>query len=474
MKRFFRVLGIVLMVFNGILVVSILFVLISFLCNAEKFAGEDPATLLIILFVYSAFFALGCKLYSIGSKKQTKNDKNADVAKSNDVRSYSYPVHKAKSNPAQSPASKTHDSNNRQQGSASQRAAAQGNRKDQRIHELRINDRNKLFEFAEQISLQSIVSMEVETSAGSGLEGISWDYLKYVYNPKKDRNRSPAWIDYTVINRDSISLEGLVSDFDDLQKHGTAGSCSTVIILYDEESVPEAPASAPTFTIKQPDGFIQVNQIYIHKEYLLGFSYEIEMLSIVRNSDGTLYLREYSNWCTSEANGKPSTTIRDVCYKLNSNDDISRINENNWKKYIPHDELLSPTFVFEETNGTYVDQQALNFAKEDTRRQAYNNNSLLSKVTASIDKMREETRGILTSEEAFLEVIHREGLDQKVDFKMNNDFTHEGSIRLNKLEDGSYELYHVGERGVDTRERFQDQFEAFYTALLWLRHGPDV
>lgn len=356
------------MVFNGMLVVTILFILLSVLSNAGQFAGEDPATLFIVLFVYSAFFALGCKLYSISSKKQTKNDKIADAAKSYDARSNSSPVHRAKSNPAQRPASKAHDSNKGQQGSASQRSAAQDiHGKDQQIHELRSDDRNKLIGFAKQISLQRIISMEVETSAGSTLEGISWEFLKYVYNPKKDRNRSPAWIDYTVIYRDPISLEGLVSDFDDLQEQGSAGRHSEVIVLYDEESVPETPASAPTFKIKLPDGFIQVNQIFIHKEYLLGFSYEIEMLSIVRDSDGTLYLREYSNCCTSEANGRPSTTIRDVCYRLDSNVQISRINENNWKKYIPLDELLHPTIVFEDTNGTYVDQQALNFAKDDTR-----------------------------------------------------------------------------------------------------------
>ena len=41
------------------------------------------------------------------------------------------------------------------------------------------------------------------------------------------------------------------------------------------------------------------------------------------------------------------------------------IDENNWKKYISFDELPDPTVVFENTGGTYVDQQTLEFVKKD-------------------------------------------------------------------------------------------------------------
>ena len=104
--------------------------------------------------------------------------------------------------------------------------------------------------------------------------------------------------------------------------------------------------------------------------------------------------------------------------------------------------------------------------------EAYHRKALSARMKELIRADREAARGILTSEEAFLKAIHEEGLDQKFDFKMNNDYTIEGSIRLNRQEDGSYELYHVGERGVDAREHFQDPFEAFYTTRQWLRMNP--
>ena len=119
------------------------------------------------------------------------------------------------------------------------------------------------------------------------------------------------------------------------------------------------------FEIKLPDGFAQVKQICFHKENWRGFLYKMEMLSIIQDSDGTFYLRHYANRCDSEANGRPSTTIRDVCYKIERKTHISRINENNWKKYIPFEELLHPTVVIENTNEACVDQQALDFVKAE-------------------------------------------------------------------------------------------------------------
>lgn len=131
-------------------------------------------------------------------------------------------------------------------------------------------------------------------------------------------------------------------------------------------SFSSTPTVAPKFEIKLPDGFGQVKQICLHKEYWLGFSYKIEMLSIIRDAEGTYYLRKYTNTCDSGANGRPCTTIRDVCYKINK-DHISRINEKNWDKDIPLEQLLNPTIVFEHSNETYVDTQALNYVKENVR-----------------------------------------------------------------------------------------------------------
>ena len=121
------------------------------------------------------------------------------------------------------------------------------------------------------------------------------------------------------------------------------------------------------FEIKLPDGFTHVKQICLHKEYGLGFEYYIEVLSIVRSPDGVLYVRQYINECYSGANGRPCTVIKDVCCTIRQNIDVSGINENNWEKYIVPEEKYYPAVVIENTGGTYVDQEALDYAKEGCR-----------------------------------------------------------------------------------------------------------
>ena len=104
------------------------------------------------------------------------------------------------------------------------------------MQKLEIENRKDLVEHIKQIPVQNIISMEVETDSGSYLEGISWDFLKYVYNSEKiTKNESPAWIDYTIVYKDSISPDSLVLDFDDIRKKGIHGSKSVVTIIYDEE-----------------------------------------------------------------------------------------------------------------------------------------------------------------------------------------------------------------------------------------------
>lgn len=104
------------------------------------------------------------------------------------------------------------------------------------MQKLEIEDRKDLVEHIKQIPVQNIISMEVETDSGSYLERIGWDFLKYVYNREKiTKNESPAWIDYTIVYKDSISPDSLVLDFDDIQKKGIHGSKSVVTVIYDEE-----------------------------------------------------------------------------------------------------------------------------------------------------------------------------------------------------------------------------------------------
>lgn len=103
------------------------------------------------------------------------------------------------------------------------------------MQKLYIKDRKNLVEQIERIPVQNMISMEVETYRGSYLEGMNWDVLKYVYNREKDINESSAWINYTIVYKDFISPDSLVSDFDDLQNNGTCGSKNTVTIIYDEK-----------------------------------------------------------------------------------------------------------------------------------------------------------------------------------------------------------------------------------------------
>ena len=87
-------------------------------------------------------------------------------------------------------------------------------------------------------------------------------------------------------------------------------------------------------------------------------------------------------------------------------------------------------------------------------------------ILALLQQKRQEVMEQLTSEEALLELLHAKGWDERVDFKLNEDYCCFGSVRLNRQADGSYLLYTVGERGIDSREIFQEPKEAYYAAYL--------
>ncbi len=88
------------------------------------------------------------------------------------------------------------------------------------MQKLEIEDRKDLVEHIKQIPVQNIISMEVENRQWFIPEGIGWDFLKYVYNREKITKNESAWIDYTIVYKDSISPDSLVLDFDDIQKRG--------------------------------------------------------------------------------------------------------------------------------------------------------------------------------------------------------------------------------------------------------------
>ena len=117
------------------------------------------------------------------------------------------------------------------------------------------------------------------------------------------------------------------------------------------------------FEIKTPDGFTHEKQLCCRTECGLGFSYDIEMISVIQDPEGNSYIREYSNCCDSGANGRPVTAVRDVGYKTERKDQIHHINAGNWKRCISLEELLHPSFVFENTGGYYVDQNVLDYVK---------------------------------------------------------------------------------------------------------------
>lgn len=70
MKRFLRILGIVLMALNGITFVAILFNLFGVLADMDGKPLEKIAELLLIEAVYAAFFFVGWKLFQYGDRER--------------------------------------------------------------------------------------------------------------------------------------------------------------------------------------------------------------------------------------------------------------------------------------------------------------------------------------------------------------------------------------------------------------------
>lgn len=105
------------------------------------------------------------------------------------------------------------------------------------MQKLKISDREKFIELTEKLPIKSIIGMETETYTGSYSEGINWDFLKYVYSKEKETPENSAWKDCTVVYKEAVSRDSLVSDFDDMQKSGIRGSSSEVTVTYEEEDV---------------------------------------------------------------------------------------------------------------------------------------------------------------------------------------------------------------------------------------------
>ena len=59
------------------------------------------------------------------------------------------------------------------------------------------------------------------------------------------------------------------------------------------------------------------------------FEYSDNDISIVKDDTGKLYLRVYEKACTSEANGRPITTVSDICYPIEKDE---KVTSKNWVK----------------------------------------------------------------------------------------------------------------------------------------------
>lgn len=106
-------------------------------------------------------------------------------------------------------------------------------------------------------------------------------------------------------------------------------------------------------------GFKLIKNITKKIEYYSGFEYVIKLVDVVADTENKTYIRVYSNYNSCEANGRPCTTEKDEYYQII---DVEEINVDTYRKHIfPY---VKPTFTLNESNGTYVDNDALEFAKK--------------------------------------------------------------------------------------------------------------
>lgn len=107
------------------------------------------------------------------------------------------------------------------------------------------------------------------------------------------------------------------------------------------------------------DGFKLIKNITKKIEYYSGFEYVIKLVDVVVDTENKTYIRVYSNFNSREANGRPCTTEKDEYYQTI---DAEEINADTYRKRIfPY---VKPTFTLSDSSGTYVDSDALEFAKK--------------------------------------------------------------------------------------------------------------
>ena len=82
------------------------------------------------------------------------------------------------------------------------------------------------------------------------------------------------------------------------------------------------------------------------EEFGFGAEGERRIVSIVCDEEGKYYVRVYEERCATENNGRPVTTIKDMCYPIESPESVT---EENWQEFcmfrMPHIELCRKSYV---------------------------------------------------------------------------------------------------------------------------------
>ena len=88
----------------------------------------------------------------------------------------------------------------------------------------KVRSETELKELLKTISIDDIVSMSVMTCEGSSLEGISWEYLQYIYDAEGVEEsvsyQETDWTEKVIHHKVKPTNESILKDFQELQDKG--------------------------------------------------------------------------------------------------------------------------------------------------------------------------------------------------------------------------------------------------------------
>lgn len=106
------------------------------------------------------------------------------------------------------------------------------------------------------------------------------------------------------------------------------------------------------------DGFTPVRTVLDKAVYECGFEYHIREVHIVRDRDGSFYVRSYYNEVSMGANGRPDLQIKEEYVPVEDPDSIT---EDTWLR---HCLFCNERIVTLERNEVTVDAEALKYAQQ--------------------------------------------------------------------------------------------------------------